>query len=224
MTWHRGFVICSSSDAAEIRRLIEGQAQVSLLADIGGESAFAFSSRIVPELGQHPALLIGVEDGVAAYSLETCQRFCPTGFVLRLGLTFGLVVARDCAATQSAELQGQVAKLGQPSDQGEEDGLIGLRWDLECGIGDPAIQAFSRSLNEIESVLTQAGERYRIATFEGWNGQVRGGLDEVADVWGSPIVIAVIEWPGAYGDTNRVTANDSEFVVESDELADSDLL
>ena len=204
--------------------MLDTQAQAGLLADSDGESAFAFSGHVAPDLGNHPALVIGVEDGVAAYSLVASQGFSPAVFVLRIGLTFGLAVAGDCPTMQHDELKRPIAQLGQPSDQGEEDGLLGLRWDLECGINDPAVDAFSKSLNEIESVLTQAGEHFRIATFEGRLGVVNGELDEVADVWGDPIVIAVIEWPGLHGYPNRVTANDSEFVVDAGELADLDML
>lgn len=249
MAWHRGFVICPDSELSAVCALLETQANVCRLTTRKGETAIAFTSRIIPELQHHRALTIGVDHEVANYFLVSCGNFSPTYLVPRLGLTFELVIARDCIALQSKKLQRHIKRLGQPSDQGEEEGLLASRWDLDFGIDDSRLQPIIDGLKEIEIALLQAGEPYRIGTFERWYGEVRGDLEEAADICGDPLATVVIEWPTQSEDLNRVmaladvwgdptapiviawptqsggiyrvTANDSEFVVETDDIFDS---
>ena len=224
MTWHRGFAVCPDSELTAVRALLETQANVSPLTTHKGETALAFTSRGIPDLGQHRVFVIGVGHEEAIYGHVSFGGFSPKHLVPRLGLTFGLVVARDCSTMRSKVLRRHIKQLGETSDEGEEDGVLGLRWDLECGVDDPKIQLFANSLAEIESALAQAGEPYRIATFNGQVGTVRGELEEAAGVFGDPLAIVVIEWPGQDGGINQVAANDSEIVVNGDDIPDLDLL
>jgi hypothetical protein len=224
MALHRGFVICPDSELAAVCALLETQANVCCLTTQNVETAFAFTSRIIPDLGQHQALVMGVDHEFANYFLITYGDYLPTYMAPRLELTFGMVVSRDCYALLSKELRGHIKQMGPASDHGEENGLVASRWDLEFGIDDPKLKRIINGLNEIESALVQAEEPYRIATFDSWYGEVRGDLGEAANVLGEPVATVVIEWLGRSGDSNRVTANDSEFVVEADDLSDSELL
>ena len=70
------------------------------------------------------------------------------------------------------------------------------------------------------AALIQAGESYRIATFDDGFGAMRGELSELEEIWAEPIAMMTIEWSDTSGDLQSVTANDSEFLVEADDLPD----
>lgn len=223
MTWHRGFVVCPDHSSAHILKFLEKESNVGRMVAINGETAFAFTGRDVPDLEQYAAMVIGVDHGATNYFNEMRGEFSPQHLVPRLGLTVGLVVERDSIAMKSNEVRKHLKQLGRPSDDGKEDGLVGFRWDLEFKFGDRGIHAAIRSLNEIEEALIQAHEPYRIATFEGRFGIVHGDLGEVGDVCGDPMAIVVIKWLGQTGDINEVAANDSEFVVNGDDVPELEL-
>ena len=220
MTWHRGLVLCAESYSAAVGALLGDMATAVLLDSRNGETAFAFSSRIIPDLGSIPGCVVGVDDGVANYFHEIHGDFSPAQIGVRLGLTFSLVVETESAVMKSKNVRKDFARLGRASDFAEADGLRGYRWDLDLEPRDPAIGLFSNSLASIEAALIQAREPYRVATFDDRFGAVRGELSEIEEIWAEPIAIVTIEWSGPSGDLQSVTANDSEFVVEADDLPD----
>lgn len=223
MTWHRGFVVCPDHTSAQIFGSLKKQSNVGRLVSVDGETAFAFTSRDIPALEQYAALVIGVDHGATHSFREAHGGFSPLHLVPRLGLTLGLVVERGSIAMKSKDVRRQLKQLGRPSDQGKEDGLLVFRWDLEFRFDDPGIQSVITSFDEIERALIQAHDPYRIATFDGWYGAVRGDLGVVGDVWGDPIAIVVIKWPGQSGDINEIAANDSEFAINGDDVPDLEL-
>ncbi len=218
MTWHRGFVLCADSDSVAVGAMLGQVATAVVLASCNGETAFAFTSRIVPDLGSIPGCVVGVDDGVANYFHEIHGDFSPIQVDVRLGLTFSLVVEAESAVMKSKSVRKNFARLGRACDFAEEEGRRGYRWDIDVDPGYPAIGSFSDSLASTEAALIQAGESYRVATFDDCFGAVRGELSEIEEIWAEPIAIVTIEWSGASGDLQSVTANDSEFVVEADDL------
>ena len=220
MTWHRGFVLCAKSDSEAVGALLCDVATGVLVDSCNGETAFAFSSRIVPDLGSIPGCVVGVDAGVANYFHEIHGGFLAAHVDVRLGLTFGLVVEADSAVMKSKNVRKDFARLGRACDFAESDGRRAYRWDLDLEPSDTAIQSFSNTLASIEAALIQAGEPYRVATFDDRFGAVRGELSEIEEIWAEPIAIVTIEWSGPSGDLQSVTANDSEFVVEADDLPD----
>lgn len=220
MTWHRGFVLCGDSDSVAVGAVLGQVATAVVLASCNGETAFAFTSRIVPDLGSIPGCVVGVDDGVANYFYAIHGGFSTAQIVLRLGLTFSLVVGADSAVMKSTSVRKDFARLGGASDFAEEGGRRGYRWDLDSEPGDSSIRSFSGSLAAIEAAFIQADESYRIATFDDQFGAVRGELDEIEEIWTEPIAMVTIEWSGAAGDLQSVTANDSEFVIDADDLPD----
>ena len=220
MTWHRGFILCAESDSVAVGALLGDVATSVLLDSCNGETAFAFSSRIVPDLGSIPGYVVGVDDGVANYFHEIHGDFSPAQIDVRLGLTFSLVVGADSAVMKSKNVRKDFARLGRACDFAKEEGRRGYRWDFDGKPGDPGIGSFSDSLASIEAALIQADESYRVATFDDRFGAVRGELDEIEEIWAEPIAIVTVTWTGKSGDLQSATANDSEFSAEADDLPD----
>ena len=220
MTWHRGFVLCADSDSATVGALLDEVANAVLLVSCNGETAFAFTSRIVPDLRSKSGCVVGVDDGAANYFHEISGGFCPVGLVANLGLTYSLVVAIDSVTMKFKSTRKALAQLGDASDFAEADGRRAYRWDPNFQPGDSTIAAFSDSLASIETSLIRAGETYRIATFDDRFGAVRGEVSELEEVWTEPIAIVTIEWVGKSGELQSVTASDSEFLVDADNIPD----
>lgn len=148
MTWHRGFVVCPDHTTDQAFKFLVKESNACRLASVSGETAFAFTSRAIPDPETYAALVIGVDHGSSNYLMEVHGGFSHLHLAPRLWLTCALVITSDFVAMQTKELRRLMKQIGDPSDQSKEGGLQGFRWDLQFNFYDPKIRSLTRSFNE----------------------------------------------------------------------------
>jgi len=225
MTWERGFVVCHERVAGAIGRQLEAQSVSIRLISRDGETAFAFAGRTLPSFDTDSYFVCAVDGRNSGYSHSSLNAYRPSQLVPKLGLTFGIALAGNFRKLHRKlpDLAGPWRALGPESEREVADGVVTFRWDLDdCEIDDPQLRTHTESLKAIHQLLEERSIPYRVVFFDdGWP-VVLGDLPEAGEVFAGPATYLTLRWESK-GDPYSVVANDAEFMVDGDDIPDSEL-
>lgn len=227
MTSHRAIVVCAGKVASAVEKKLSEQGQVCLLVSQDMETAFAFAGRDIPELGEAELKHSGiaaVSGGDAQFIWLPPDEICLKTLIPKLSLTIGITLPASAAGVieRSAFLRSLMDSIGTVSEEIHDNDCIGYRWDLDGPIGGRWTSVASKKLASIGKQLEKADVEHRIALFEGGWGSVQGDLEVDGEALFGPWASISIDWIGTKG-PNSVTANDSDFQTDGDDIADSDV-
>lgn len=222
--WHRGFIVCPEGEGASLRESLSDGFYCEL-GSYQGETAFAFSRRDIPDLGERDAYVVAINDG--DYTIVQGRFFFLTSIKPVLEITAGMVLRLEDKDRIDASplLRALIAALGAPAETGGTEEFVCYRWDVASPIDQTkVVEVFCKKLGAVRKQLDQQGIPYRITTFNGGSASAEGELEEVddADVYGGPSVSAWLKWEGPSG-VNRVTANEGDWICDGDDIPDSDV-
>lgn len=226
MGWNRGFVVCKDDIVQAIEIALVSQCVGARLISLEGESAFAFASRAFPEFDGEGYFVCAVDGRNSGYLHSSLKPYQPSSLVPKLGLTFGITLRTadtpQCVSTP--ELAALWRALGPESESSSADGLTAFRWDLDgCRLDDPRISVHTLTLRAIQRWLEDRKIPYRSVLFDKGSPEVAGELPAIEDVFIGPATCLRLSWESRTGEPNSLTANDAEFMVDGDEVPDSEL-
>lgn len=226
MTWERGFVVCHDKVADAIGSQLEAQSVSIRLISRDGETAFAFAGRAIPSFDTGSYFVCSVDGRNSGYSHSRLNAYRPSQLVPKLGLTFGIALGRNFLDLhrELPDLAGPWRALGPESQREAADGVVTFRWDLDgCEIDAPQIRTHTESLKAIHQLLEERSIPYRVVVFDdGWP-EVLGDLPEGGEVFAGPATFLALRWESKEGDPSSVVANDAEFMVDGDDIPESEL-
>lgn len=229
MTWHRGLVVCMNDVVGIVEGALARRGKSCRLASEAGATAYAFAGRDIPDLGCKGRKRVGVAaisgSGVQYIWIPPTELdLTSTTLVPILDLTIGLVLRSADAGVirESARLRSLLNSVGEPSEPDDDGGYISYRWDLSGIAGDSKFDVASEKLTAVATQLDAAGVAHRTASFEGGFGSIYGELEGSDEVWCGPSACMTLRWEGVHG-VNEVTANESGFDVDGDDVPDSPL-
>lgn len=226
MSWERGFVVCKDEYAEVVENSLAEQSVCLRLTSLEGETAFAFAGRAIPSIDSNMYFACAVDGRNSSYSHSSLSAFRPLSLIPQLGLTCGITLGKDYARLRD-ELPNFAAywdALGPPSDVGRVGDVTGFRWDLdEYDIDDPQVASVTQSLKSLQRLLGEHKIRHRIVLFDNGFPEVFGDLPETSDVFTGPATCLSLRWQSSSDKYNSVTANDAEFMLDGDDVPDSQL-
>ena len=225
MAWHRGFVVCSDQVAQAVESAMADYFRYRLVSQ-SGETAFAFAGRWPPDLGdeiRNQTGIAAIVDGSSDFFWQPPEVSQSKLLVPTLELTVGLTMqAPDTEILEtSALLKSLLTAMGEPSERGGDDQLVGYRWDVSRPIGDSDLAIVSKRLKAIEKQLDKLEISYRIAVYDGLTGDVHGELDQSDVTYCGPDASITLKWSGASG-ANSVLVNNEGFDIHGEDIRDRD--
>jgi hypothetical protein len=181
---------------------------------------------VLPEFDRDGHFVCAVDGRNSGYLHSSIKPYQPSRLVPKLGLTFGITLRNSDASQRdsSPEWAALWHALGPESESGNADGLTAFRWDLDdCGVDDPRICAQTMTLRAIKRWLEDRKIPYRAVLFDIGSPEVSGELPAIDDVFTGPANCLTLSWQARTGEPNSVTANDAEFMVDGDDVPDSEL-
>ena len=226
MTWHRGLLVCDADESDAIESTLVKQALACRLVDKGGETAFAFAARNMPEIVSRNLQCAGVDGGSISLVAAGDPQFRPRNLIIRVGYTVGFSLRANDALELllPSPLATLYRSLGKPSDNSIDGGVSAYRWDIdEAPLRSSRIDNASRVLHAMADILEARNVEYRIAGFDAGFGTLRGNLEANEEIFCGPDVYIKIDWTDLSGSPNFVTANTSEFSTCGDDFPDAEL-
>ena len=226
LSWERGFVVCESDVADKVESALAEQSVSLRLVSLCGETAFAFAGRCLPSFDSALCFVCAVDGRNSGYSFRSPQTYRPSTLIPKLGLTFGITLGGDHARllAESPKLATHWDALGPTSEIGSEGEFTAFRWDLDgCKIDHIRASSATHSLKSIQRWLSAHNIPHRVVLFDnGWP-EVFGDLPETSDVFTGPATCLSLQWQSSSDEFCCVTANDAEFMVDGDDISDSQL-
>lgn len=232
MTYHRGFVVCRDEVLPQVREFLGQSALFCEITRSGGETAFAFTGRNMPDPGPIDAVAVGVEGSSGGQFIVSDDAFRPETLIPRITLTVGIALrALDADLSQWSAFQRSLwEKLGPPGEREDSGEFAGFRWDLEYPVHERGWVSTQRKMEGLERSLTKSGTAYWMAKFDGGWGAISGDLDmgednhEVGDTYLGPNAIISLDWTDAEGENRDIVANEAEFMTDnSGDLPESEI-
>lgn len=231
MTHHRGFVVCRDDVLPQMRESLGRSTVFCEIIRRGGETAFAFAGRSIPDPRPEDAVVVGVDGSSGRQFFVSDYAFRPEILVPRIGLTVGIALkSADADRDQWNAFQRSLwEKLGLPGEDADNGEFAGFRWDIEYPFYERGDNVLLRKLQAIEKNLVKTGTAYLMMRFEyGWgssSGDLGIGEDgEVDGTYLGPSAYVNLAWTDADGTENFVAANEASFEMEtSTELPDSEV-
>jgi hypothetical protein len=192
------------------------------IAGFGGETAFAFAGRDMPDPGRIDAVAMAVDGSSGRQFVISDDAFRPEALIPRITLTVGIALrARDADLSQWSAFQRSLwEKLGPPAERGDGGEFAGFRWDFEYPVHERGLFAMQRTMAGLEKSLIKSGIAYWMAKFDGGWGTISGELDigednhEVGDTYLGPNAIISLDWTDAEGENRNIVANEAEFMTD----------
>lgn len=231
MAWLRGFTICAD-DARPRVKMALSQAVACEVVRAGGETAFAFAGRGLPDLDPQDAVTVGLDARNGGRFFVNDAGFRPGVLVPVVGLTVGIALNAGDAdpALWSPFRRALWEKLGTPEERGDSGELTGFRWDVECALhrGDDTV--LQRKMEAVEKNLIKLKINYWMAKFDRGGGITSGDLDlgeddhELGGMYLGPNAIISLRWTRDDGTQQDIVATEAEFITDdSGELPESEI-
>jgi hypothetical protein len=227
VSWERGFVICDDQVSKQVEAAV-AQYNGYRLTSQDGETAFTFSGRGYPDLGDEctgKAAVAGIDCRNPAFFWDPGGlAYLPKVLTPSIEVTVGFVLrAADAETLEKAPFtRALVAAVGERSDTYGGDNFVGYRYDLECPVGHSNIRAkidaVSKKIRAIQKQLDKSGFKYRLAVFEDGVGIAEGELEDDDDMpYFGPQAIVRLRWQVANG-IRDVWANESEWLADGGDI------